>query len=78
MEFSSQEDLKAHLMATNEEFRHLVAQHTDYDRQIASIEGLPHVTPEAEIEEHRLKKLKLHIKDQITEVLSRYRTQQVS
>lgn len=78
MEFTSQEDLKAHLIATSEEFRQLVAQHTDLKRQIDAIESLPHVTPEAEIEEHRLKKLKLHVKDQMTEIMARYRTQQVS
>lgn len=78
MEFNSQEDLKAHLMATSDEFRQLVAQHTEYKRQIEAIEALPHVTPEAEIEEHRLKKLKLHIKDQISEIMARYRTEKVS
>lgn len=78
MEFTSQEDLKAHLMATSEEFRQLVAKHSEYKRQIEAIESLPHVTPEAEIEEHRLKKLKLHVKDQISQVMARYRTEQVS
>lgn len=78
MEYTSQENLKAHLLATSEEFRQLVAQHSEYERQINAIESLPHVTPEAEIEEHRLKKLKLHIKDQITEMLARYKTQHVA
>ncbi len=78
MEFNSQEELKAHLMATNEEFRELVARHSEYDRQIAAIESLPHVTPEAEIEEHRLKKLKLRLKDQISDMLARCRAEHVS
>ncbi len=78
MEFTSQEDLKAHLMATDEEFRKLADLHLSYDKQIEAIESLPHVTPQDEMEEHRLKKLKLHIKDQMTELMSRYKAQQVS
>ncbi len=78
MEFTSQEDLKAHLMATSEEFRQLAAQHTEYKKQIDAIESLPHVTPEAEIEEHRLKKLKLHVKDQMMQIMARYRGEHVS
>ena len=36
------------------------------------------MTEADEIEEHRLKKLKLHAKDQINEILASYRTASVS
>lgn len=75
MEHSTQEDLKAHLMATNEEFRALAAQHASFDKQIEVIEQKEHVTPDDELEEHRLKKQKLRLKDQMNEMLARYRTQ---
>jgi Uncharacterized protein conserved in bacteria len=78
MDLNTHEELKAHLMATNQEFRELAAKHSEYERQIQAIESLPHVTPEDELEEQRLKKLKLHIKDQMMEIINRYRTQQVS
>jgi hypothetical protein len=71
MEKVRQEELKAHLMATNEEFRVMAEQHANYERLINDIEARAHVTPEDEFEEHRLKKLKLHLKDQMAEMMSR-------
>jgi len=41
MERIAQEELKAHLMATNEEFRQLVTQHTEYATQLDALEALP-------------------------------------
>ena len=73
-----QEELKAHLMATNEEFRALAAQHAEFKRQVDVIESKPHVTPEDEMEENRLKKLKLRVKDQMNEIMARYKAQKVS
>jgi uncharacterized protein YdcH (DUF465 family) len=78
MEMNNQEDLKAHLMATDEEFRRLAEQHTEYHKKLELLESKPHLTTEEEVEEHRLKKLKLHLKDQMSEILSRYRTQNVA
>lgn len=78
MEFMNTEQLKAHLMATDEEFRQLAAQHSEYERQIQEIESHVHVTPADEDEEHRLKKLKLHCKDRMELILNRYRQQPVA
>ena len=74
----SQTELKAHLMATSEEFRQLAAQHAEYERQLDAIEAKPHVTPEDEVEEHRIKKLKLRVKDQMNEIMARYRAAKVA
>jgi len=71
-------ELKAHLMATSEEFRQLAAQHAEYERQLDAIEAKPHVTPADEVEEHRIKKLKLRVKDQMNELMARYKGQHVS
>ena len=74
----AQTELKAHLMATNEEFRQLAVQHAEYDRQLDAIEAKPHVTPQDEVEEHRIKKLKLRIKDQMNEIMARYKAEKVA
>ena len=74
----NQDDLKAHLMATDEVFRRLAEQHCEYKKKIEAIEAKPHLTDEDEAEEHRLKKLKLHLKDQMTEIMARYKTQHVA
>jgi uncharacterized protein YdcH (DUF465 family) len=78
MEITQQEELKAHLMATSEEFRNLVRQHAEYDRRIETLETTNRLSEEEQMEEVRLKKLKLHLKDQITDWLGRYRLQNVA
>jgi len=78
MERNAQEELKAHLMATSDEFRRLASQHSEYARQLDSLETLPHLTYDQELEETRLKKLKLRLKDQMEAIMSQSRSQQVA
>jgi uncharacterized protein len=78
MERNAQEELKAHLMDTNEEYRRLVQQHSEYAKQLDELEALPHLTSEQELEETRIKKIKLRLKDQMEAILSQYRSQQVA
>ena len=78
METLAQDELKAHLMATDEHFRELCHQHSEYDQKVAELEA-KHALSEAEqIEEVRLKKLKLHLKDQIMEIMSRHKAEHVA
>jgi uncharacterized protein YdcH (DUF465 family) len=78
MENNTQDELKAHLMATSEEFRKLSTQHCEYHKLLEALEAKPHLTEEEQIEEVRLKKLKLRLKDQMNEILARSRAQQVA
>jgi uncharacterized protein YdcH (DUF465 family) len=78
MERNAQEELRAHLMATNEEFRQLASQHSEYARQLDSLETLPHLTYDQELEETRLKKLKLRLKDQMEAIMGQSRSPQVA
>jgi uncharacterized protein YdcH (DUF465 family) len=78
MELNTQEQLKAHLMATDEEFRNLAHQHQEFKRLIAELESKAHLSEQEHLEEVRLKKMKLRLKDQMTEIMSRYKAQQVS
>jgi len=78
MERNAQEELKAHLMATNEEFRALAAQHSEFASKLDALLALPHLTYEEQMEETRLKKLKLRLKDQMEAIMSQYRSQQVA
>jgi len=78
MERNAQEELKAHLMATNDEFQRLASQHLEYAKQLDALEAIPHLTYEQELEETRLKKMKLRLKDQMEAILSQYRSQQVA
>ena len=72
------EELKAHLLQTNEQFRALCEQHAQLKKQIEEIEAKAHVTETDELEEQRIKKLKLRLKDQMNEMLAQYRHSAVS
>ncbi|MGQ9633862.1 MAG: DUF465 domain-containing protein [Bryobacteraceae bacterium] len=74
----TQDELKAHLMETNEEFRRLVQEHCDYKKKLEALASRIYLTPEEQVEEVRLKKIKLKLKDQMEEILNRYRAQQVA
>ncbi|HKW97057.1 MAG TPA: YdcH family protein [Bryobacteraceae bacterium] len=78
MDQNAQEELKAHLMQTDEGFRRLVNQHSDYAHRLEELASRPHLSDQEQMEEVRLKKLKLHAKDQIETILSRYRAQHVA
>lgn len=69
---SQQEDLKAHLMATDAEFAKLATQHAAYKQQVADLEAKAELTSEEELREHELKKMKLRVKDEMTAILSRH------
>ena len=78
METTNQDQLKAHLMATNEEFRSLAEQHSRYHKQLEELEAKPRLTLEDEVEGNRLKKLKLRLKDQMNAIMARYKAQHVA
>ena len=73
MENLAQEELKAHLMATNDEFRRLCKEHSEFDEKLEALEAKHALTEQDQMEEVRLKKLKLHLKDQMTEILNRHK-----
>jgi uncharacterized protein len=75
MEQNALEDIKAHLMQTNEKYRHLMEKHHEYDRQVEALEAKQALTPQEELEEHRLKKLKLRLKDEMEQCVSQYKLQ---
>lgn len=76
MENNTQDELKAHLMASSEEFRSLAAQHAQYHKQLEELEAKLRLTEEEQVEEVRLKKQKLRLKDQMNAILARNRTTQ--
>ncbi|HUA85350.1 MAG TPA: YdcH family protein [Bryobacteraceae bacterium] len=78
METNTQDELKAHLMATSEEFRSLASQHAQFHKELEQLENKHHLTEQEKVEEVRLKKQKLRLKDQMNEILARYRAQHVA
>lgn len=64
-----QTDQTAHLIETNEEFKTLSEQHSSYDCRLEELNARPYPSPDEQIEELRLKKLKLQTKDRMYEIL---------
>lgn len=58
-------ELIARLCREDQEFERLWNEHQAFDRRVTELEGLPHRTPEEELELKRIKKLKLLDKDKI-------------
>ncbi len=78
MERIAQEELKAHLIASNEDFRQLASQHSEYAKRLDALEALPHLTLEEQMEETKLKKMKLRLKDQMEAMIAQYRSERVA
>jgi len=78
METNTQDELKAHLMATSEEFRGLASQHAQFHKELEVLEAKSHLTDQEKVEEVRLKKQKLRLKDEMNAILARNRAQHVA
>jgi uncharacterized protein YdcH (DUF465 family) len=77
MDRNNQEEIKAHLMQTNEHFRQIMNEHHECDRLVDILESKSVLTAEEEVEEHRLKKIKLRLKDEMEQIISECRLQHV-
>jgi len=69
----SLEELKQELIGSNEEFSRLAKEHSEYKRKLEELYSHPHLSDEDRIEEIKLKKHKLSLKDQMERILQRYR-----
>ncbi len=59
------EVIRENLMAKNPEFRRLHDEHARYAAQLAQLTSKVYLTEQDKLEETRLKKLKLRVKDQM-------------
>jgi uncharacterized protein YdcH (DUF465 family) len=70
-----EEEIKEHLMSENPEFRRLVEEHKQYEGRLTEILGRHHMTEQDRLEEIQLKKKKLHLKDQMNSMISKFRNE---
>ena len=63
------------LIASNEEFRRLVSEHTQYSQRLDNLTQKRFLSEDEKIEEVRLKKLKLRLKDQMESLEHQFRVQ---
>lgn len=62
---SPTEAIREQLMATNQEFQRLQEEHAHYDARLDELASKSYLTEQEQLEEVRLKKLKLRAKDQM-------------
>jgi uncharacterized protein YdcH (DUF465 family) len=68
--------VREQLLASSDEFRKLADEHRSYSQRLESLAGKKYLSEEEKIEEIRLKKLKLRLKDEMETFQAR--AQQVS
>lgn len=61
------------LLASNDEFRKLAQEHTMYSQRLDSLVNKKYLSEDEKIEEIRLKKLKLRLKDQMEQLERQFR-----
>jgi len=67
------EDIKHELASHNDEFKSLLRNHHDHERRLAELASKTFLSTDEEIEEKRLKKEKLHLKDRMEEIAREHR-----
>ncbi|RLC47366.1 MAG: DUF465 domain-containing protein [Candidatus Coatesbacteria bacterium] len=70
--------LREALRAESESFRKLEEMHGSLDKKLVALSKNPDHSPENEIEEKRLKKLKLKVKDEMYRMMRQYAEEQKS
>ena len=62
------------LLASHEEFRRLAQEHSQYSQRLESLTEKRYLTEDEKLEEVRLKKLKLRLKDQMHSMERQFQT----
>ena len=68
---------KDQLLASHYEFRRLASEHMQYAERLDSLTQKRYLTEDEKLEEVRLKKLKLRLKDQMENIERQFRLQQL-
>jgi len=63
------------LLTSHDEFRKLAQEHTQYSTRLESLTQKRYLSEDEKLEEVRLKKLKLRLKDQMENIERQYRQQ---
>jgi uncharacterized protein YdcH (DUF465 family) len=64
--------IKDHLLISDPDFRRLHEEHQRHESRLAELAAKPFLSPEDEVQERELKKLKLALKDRMAHLISAY------
>ncbi len=68
------EAIREKMMAENQEYQRLREEHIRYASQLEELARKAHLTEQEQVEEVRLKKLKLRVKDQMEKLVQQARS----
>ena len=74
MQTANVQELKDLLLKTDEEFRQLATQHHQLDDRLHELSAKSYLSEHELVEETKLKKQKLHLKDKMEDILRRHRS----
>ena len=67
------DEIKHELASYNDEFKSLMRHHHEHERRLAELASKTFLSTDEEVEEKRLKKEKLHLKDRMEEIAREHR-----
>ena len=62
-------DIRERLVEEDPQFRRLVNKHQEYEKRLEELRSSKFLTEEEKVEEVKIKKLKLSLKDQMEEII---------
>ena len=72
------DEIKHELSVHHEEYKTLLQEHHDHERRLAELASKSFLSTDEELEEKRLKKEKLHLKDRMEQIVREHRARLVS
>jgi uncharacterized protein len=72
------EEIKHELSTNHEEYKTLLQEHHDHERRLAELASKSYLSTEEDLEEKRLKKEKLHLKDRMEQIVREHRSRLVT
>lgn len=70
--------LKEFLLANDEQYKSLVSEHLEFEARLNELASLPFPSEAEQVEEHIIKKKKLHLKDQMEAIAHKYKVSTTS